>query len=32
MLYVIDKFMPEVKLHFEDGILEVEGSNYLAKK
>lgn len=29
MLYVIEKFLPEAKIHFEDGILSIQGVNYL---
>jgi RNA 3'-terminal phosphate cyclase (ATP) len=31
MIYVIDKFLPEAKIHFQDGILEIDGINYFGK-
>ena len=32
MFEVLDKFIPEAKIHFEDGILEIQGINYLGRK
>jgi hypothetical protein len=32
MLEVIDKFLPEVKIYFEDGLLEIEGMNFLGRQ
>lgn len=29
MLYVIEKFLPEAKIHFEDGVLSIQGQNFL---